>query len=908
MTKLIWDQVGDRYFETGVDRGVLYPMNASGVAWNGLTAVDESPSGGDGVPYYLDGIKYLNTPSSEEFTAKISAFTYPDEFYELDGVVFDSPGLGFGQQGRKPFGLSYRTKVGNDVDGYDHGYKLHLIYNALASPSSRSHASLTSSTEPTTFSWDITTTPISVEGHRPLSSLIIDSTKVSEYLLEAVEAMLYGKDDGEPNLPTPNDLVTMFKGFIIFEVIDNLDGSFTATGMDSMFNFPSDTEFEITSPSAVFLDAESYSLSSLSSSQEAGSNNTVPTAPQLVTASVGDASAIVLWTPPYSNGGTVITGYTVTASPGGMISNDGIFSGLTNGVAYTFTVTATNSVGTSAPSAPSVSVTPSLPSAATVPNPPTNLYAMAGTSSATVIWDIPSNDGGSPITSFRISDTSGNHISNVGGSTTSVVIPNLTNGVAYAFIVIAINSVGNSVVSIASNLVTPTVEAMVPSKPINVVAVAGNTTATLSWALGYNGGSPITELYVTDSSGVYNAVLSPATTTIIMAGLSNNTQYSFTVTATNQVGTSLPSSAVMVTPVAPVGNITSMLVPGIYGSGVGYDTKSNVPIGPDGQKQFVRFKATSTSPLVSVRFTQRTGSGYSGGNGGSTTVSIQGSDGAGHPNGTKIAQGSIAPGNPGTAEQYIAVPMSPAPSLTLGSIYYVVFENPSAVNYISVNNVYCWTSQSPLQPIFSNSEFGVGYSTGAWGSTDNGLTAVIDLSYSDGSHGGQAYYEAMLGFLGTINGPSKMVREQFTVSGGSRTVSQASIRLHRTSGTDPIILTLEASTGIGNGTVIDTATLPAASFAINTNPTADQGPSSTWVTGNFSSSHVLTNGQTYNLRVSTASGSTYTCVPMRSGSENGYASYNFTDRSRGGGEKTTNGSDYSLLYEYGIQDIAFTLT
>ena len=218
MSKLVWDQTGERYYETGVKMGVLYPQSASGtypkgVAWNGLTAVTESPSGAEATPLYADDVKYLNLYSAEEFGATIEAYTYPDEFAECDGSAEVATGVTIGQQNRKAFGLCYRTTIGNDTDGNDHGYKLHIIYGAMASPSEKAYATINDSPEAITFSWEVTTTPVSVSGFKPTASVTIDSTKVNEAKLKELEAILYG-DNGssstaDARLPLPDEIVTL---------------------------------------------------------------------------------------------------------------------------------------------------------------------------------------------------------------------------------------------------------------------------------------------------------------------------------------------------------------------------------------------------------------------------------------------------------------------------------------------------------------------------------------------------------------------------------------------------------------------------------------------------------------------------------------------------------------------------
>ena len=213
MAKIAWDEAGKRYYETGVKNGVLYPQVSGaypkGVAWNGLTAVTESPSGAEATPLYADDIKYLNLYSAEEFGATIEAYTYPDEFAECDGSASLATGVYAGQQARKAFGLSYKTTFGNDTEGADHGYKLHLIYGAMASPSEKAYATINDSPEAITFSWEVTTTPVNVTGLKPTASIIIDSTKANPEKLAALEKILYGDAEIEARLPLPNEIATL---------------------------------------------------------------------------------------------------------------------------------------------------------------------------------------------------------------------------------------------------------------------------------------------------------------------------------------------------------------------------------------------------------------------------------------------------------------------------------------------------------------------------------------------------------------------------------------------------------------------------------------------------------------------------------------------------------------------------
>ena len=224
MSKLVWDKTGERFYETGVKQGVLYVQGSDGkypkgVAWNGLTAVTESPSGAEANPLYADDIKYLNLLSTEEFGATIEAYTYPEEFAECDGSASIATGVMIGQQKRKTFGMCYKTTLGNDVDGNDYGYKLHLIYGALAAPSEKGYSTINDSPEAITFSWEVTTTPVNVEGFKPTSCITIDSTKADSTKLAALEVILYGKDptaegvsDGvDPRLPLPDEVATLMQ-------------------------------------------------------------------------------------------------------------------------------------------------------------------------------------------------------------------------------------------------------------------------------------------------------------------------------------------------------------------------------------------------------------------------------------------------------------------------------------------------------------------------------------------------------------------------------------------------------------------------------------------------------------------------------------------------------------------------
>lgn len=229
MSRLIWDNTGERFYETGVKRGVLYPMSSSdpsdpyplGVVWNGLTSVQESPSGADANAIYADDIKYLELRGAEEFGATIEAYTYPDEFAICDGSAEVAEGVMIGQQARKRFGFSYRTILGNDTETDQYAYKLHLIYNAMASPSERQYQTVNDSPEAITFSWEVTTTPVAVDGYKPTASLTIDSSKADPTKLAALEDILYGTANSDARLPLPDEVIELMGGATTFDITLN---------------------------------------------------------------------------------------------------------------------------------------------------------------------------------------------------------------------------------------------------------------------------------------------------------------------------------------------------------------------------------------------------------------------------------------------------------------------------------------------------------------------------------------------------------------------------------------------------------------------------------------------------------------------------------------------------------------
>lgn len=262
MARLAWSAIGSRFFEAGVDRGVLYVGSNPGVPWSGLISVEEKPSGGSARSYYLDGIKYMHISSAEEFRGTVNAFTYPVEFTECDGTARVRPGLLLTQQRRTSFGLCYRVKIGNDTSGVDYGYKLHLVYNALAEPAARTYTSFGTSPTPSDFSWDLTTKPVAMPGYRRSSHVVIDSRDVPSDTVSAIEDILYGTDEDSARLPTLVELIELYDALETITVTDNGGGLFTISGPDDAIQNLGSDIYEITGDEVELVDPDTYSITS----------------------------------------------------------------------------------------------------------------------------------------------------------------------------------------------------------------------------------------------------------------------------------------------------------------------------------------------------------------------------------------------------------------------------------------------------------------------------------------------------------------------------------------------------------------------------------------------------------------------------------------------------------------------
>jgi hypothetical protein len=262
MTALVWDKSGERTYQTGVDRGVLYLQNGSGVAWNGITSVEET-STVELKSFYLDGVKYLDNILPGDFSGKLKAFTYPEEFDSVNGIVSAADGLFFYDQPSKSFNLSYRTRVGNDLDGIDHGYKIHLLYNLVADPDTVVFPTLTGTAlQPIEFSWTLSGTPPRTGKYRPTVHVAIDSNDTPLEVLQGIEDILYGSADSDPYFPSMNELLDLFASLGSLVIIDNGDGTWKAIdASDNYVTMVNPTTFQIDNANVVYLDATTYQIS-----------------------------------------------------------------------------------------------------------------------------------------------------------------------------------------------------------------------------------------------------------------------------------------------------------------------------------------------------------------------------------------------------------------------------------------------------------------------------------------------------------------------------------------------------------------------------------------------------------------------------------------------------------------------
>lgn len=262
MASLVWDQEGNRFYESGVDRGVLYLSDGDGVSWNGLITVNEDSPAADAAPIYFDGIKFADILALGEFSGSLKAYTYPDKFLECVGVLEVNNGLYVTNQHLHRFGLSYRTKIGNDLD-VDLGYKIHILYNLIAVPSQKSYETHSEEVDVMEFEWAITSIPGKVSGFQPTAHLIIDSREMGPLLLKDIEATLYGNDFDDAHLPPISTLTSFIDNWVIIRITDNGDGTWTATGPDELITMLDATTFQIIQANAVYLDADTYVISNL---------------------------------------------------------------------------------------------------------------------------------------------------------------------------------------------------------------------------------------------------------------------------------------------------------------------------------------------------------------------------------------------------------------------------------------------------------------------------------------------------------------------------------------------------------------------------------------------------------------------------------------------------------------------
>lgn len=260
---LVWDEIGTRFYEIGVDRGVLYLPDGNGVAWNGLISVNEKSDGNESIPIYFDGVKYSESLIPGDFAASLTAYTYPDEFLECEGILDVGNGLFTTNQQPSRFGLSYRTMIGDDIDGVNQYYKIHILYNLTAIPSQKNYQTIAGDSNAIAFEWNISSVPGEIPGFRPTAHVIFDTRHMSPLLLQDIENTLYGDGSTTPTLPPISTLISFIDAWVIMRITDNGDGSWTATGPDNMFSMLDATTFQITQANAEYLDADTYVISDL---------------------------------------------------------------------------------------------------------------------------------------------------------------------------------------------------------------------------------------------------------------------------------------------------------------------------------------------------------------------------------------------------------------------------------------------------------------------------------------------------------------------------------------------------------------------------------------------------------------------------------------------------------------------
>lgn len=253
MAKLAWSRVGERFFETGVDRGVIYPnkVELAPASWSGLIGINENPTGGDAKPFYVDGYKYQNRATPEEYGASIEAFMYPRVFDECQGNPHLGNGLFMTAQAKIPFGLTYRTKIGNDLAGQNYAHKIHFVYNALVAPTNKNYQTVSDNPTANTFTWNITTKAIKVAGRRQTAHMVVDTSLLTPPLLESLEALIYGTDEEDPQLPTPTELISLIVGWPTLFITDHGNGVFTASGPDDVVRLATPRAFELNAETVV---------------------------------------------------------------------------------------------------------------------------------------------------------------------------------------------------------------------------------------------------------------------------------------------------------------------------------------------------------------------------------------------------------------------------------------------------------------------------------------------------------------------------------------------------------------------------------------------------------------------------------------------------------------------------------